>query len=289
MNTQINAIPDSSKPPEALTLVLGGTGKTGRRVAERLKSLGVQTRIASRSGTPPFYWNDRSTWDSTLKDVTAAYISYAPDLAIPGAREAVHGFVDAAVKQGVQHLVLLSGRGEREAQHCERIIRNSGVDWTVVRAAWFNQNFSEGEFLGMIQDGVIALPAGGVAEPFVDVNDIADVAVAALTEDGHNGEIYEVTGPRMLTFAEVAQEISLAAGREIQFIPISRQDFTTGIAESGAPEDIAWLMNYLFDTVLDGRNAYLSDGIQRALGRKPVDFADYAHRIARSGLWRVAA
>lgn len=141
----------------------------------------------------------------------------------------------------------------------------------------------------MILDGAITLPAADVAEPFVDVDDIADVAVAALTEDGHNGEIYEVTGPRMLTFTEVAKEISRAAGREVPFIQIPKDVFAGAIAQSGAPEEIVWLLNYLFDTVLDGRNAYVCDGVQRALGREPTDFTEFANRIAASGAWKVAA
>tara|TARA_R110002167_G_scaffold23131_6_gene82454 strand:+ start:6452 stop:7309 length:858 start_codon:yes stop_codon:yes gene_type:complete len=279
----------NAKSSENITLVLGGTGKTGRRVAEKLASRGVATRIASRSAEPCFDWNDQSTWDAALDGVTAAYVSYAPDLAIPGATEAIRDFVEKAVERGVRRLVLLSGRGEKEAQLCERIVQDAGVEWTVVRCSWFNQNFSEGEFLGMVLDGAITLPAGDVPEPFVDVDDIADVAVAALTEDGHGGEIYEVTGPRMLTFTEVAQEISRAASRDIQYIQIPKEAFATGIAESGAPEEIAWLLNYLFDTVLDGRNAYVCDGVQRALGRQATDFAEYARRIAGSGVWEVAA
>ena len=271
-----------SNPSTPITLVVGGTGKTGRRVVERLVSQGVETRVGSRSGDVPFDWNDRSTWDAALDGVTAAYITYAPDLAIPGATEAIQTFVDKAVAHGVRRLVLLSGRGEEEAQRCERIVQDAGVEWTVVRASWFNQNFSEGEFLGMVLDGAITLPAADTPEPFVDVNDIADVAAAALTEEGHNGEIYEVTGPRMLTFTEVAKEISLAAGREVQFIQLPKEAFASAIDESGAPKEIAWLLNYLFDTVLDGRNAYVCDGVQRALGREPTDFADFARRIAAS-------
>ena len=285
MSNEINNLESQT----GTTLVLGGTGKSGRRVAERLENRGVETRIASRSANPAFDWNDQDSWRAALDGVDAAYISYAPDLAIPGATDAVRDFVALAVEQGVQRLVLLSGRGEEEAQQCERIVQDAGVQWTVVRASWFNQNFSEGEFLGMALDGAITLPAGDVPEPFVDIDDIADVAVAALTEDGHNGEIYEVTGPRMLTFTEVAQEISLAAGREVQFIQIPNEDFAGAIAESGAPDDIAWLLNYLFETVLDGRNAYVCDGVQRALGREPTDFADYASRVAASGVWKVAA
>lgn len=268
-----------------LTLVIGGTGKTGRRVEERLEARGVETRIASRSANPSFDWNDTDTWDAALEGVTAAYITYAPDLAIPGATESIRAFVDRAVARGVKRLVLLSGRGEEEAQACERIVQQADVEWTIVRSSWFMQNFSEGEFLGMVIDGAITLPAADVAEPFIDVNDIADVAVAALTEEGHAGEIYEVTGPRMMTFAEVAQEITLAAGRDVQFVQIPAEAFAGAIAESGAPEEIAWLLNYLFETVLDGRNEYVCDGVKRALGRESADFADFARRIAARGTW----
>ncbi len=271
-----------------LTLIIGGTGKTGRRVAERLNARGVNTRLASRSANPSFNWNDPSNWDTVLAGVTAVYITFAPDLGIPGATLSIRKLVDQAVQQGVQRLVLLSGRGEQEAQACERIIQASGIEWTVVRCSWFNQNFSEGEFLGMVLDGAIALPAGDIPEPFVDVDDIADVAVAALCENGHAGEIYELTGPRMLTFTEVAQEISDATGRQVKFISIPSDAFAAAIAESGAPEEIAWLLNHLFDTVLDGRNAYLCDGVKRALAREPTDFSEYARRIAASGLWDVA-
>ncbi len=274
---------------EGLTLVLGGTGKTGRRVVERLVSRGVPTRVASRSANPSFDWRDRSSWDAVLDGVTAAYVSYAPDLAIPGATDAVRAFVERAAERGVQRVVLLSGRGEKEAQLCERVVQRAGIEWTVVRASWFNQNFSEGEFLDMVLAGEITLPAGEVGEPFVDVDDIADVAVAALTEDGHDGQVYELTGPRLLTFAQAVDEIARATRREIQYVQIPPEAFAAGIAESGAPDDIAWLLDYLFSTVLDGRNAHVCDGVNRALGRKPTDFAEYARRIAASGAWNIAA
>lgn len=272
-------------PSEGTTLVIGGTGKTGRRVAERLLTIGRKTRIASRSATPSFDWNDESTWDAALAGVTAAYISYAPDLAIPGATAAIHAFVTLAVDKGVRRLVLLSGRGEEEARACEQIVQQAGVDWTIIRASWFDQNFSEGEFLSMVLDGAITLPAADIPEPFVDVEDIADVAVAALTEEGHEYEIYEVTGPRLLTFTDVAREISKAAGREVRFLQIPKRAFNEAVAESAGSDDLVWLLNYLFDTVLDGRNAYLGDGVQRALGREPTDFADYARRIGAQGIW----
>lgn len=270
-------------------LVLGGTGKTGRRVAKLLQAKGIPTRVASRSASPSFDWNDAGTWSAALENVAAVYLSYAPDLAVPGATDTVRQFVAQAVDAGVKRLVLLSGRGEEEAQACERIVQETDLEWTVVRASWFMQNFSEGEFTGMVLDGAITLPAADVPEPFIDINDIADVAVAALTEDGHVHEIYEVTGPRLMTFTELANELSAAAGRTIPFVQITREAFADAIAESGAPENVAWLLNYLFETVLDGRNAYLSDGVQRALGREPADFSEFAKRIAERGVWNADA
>ena len=276
----------TSQHVEGVTLVLGGSGKTGRRVVQRLKSRGVPTRVGSRSGSPSFDWDKPEDWGAVLDGVTAVYISYAPDLAIPGATASIEQFVEMAVEQGVRRLVLLSGRGEEEAQACEKIVQATDVEWTVVRASWFMQNFSEGEFLRMVLGGTIALPAADVPEPFIDVNDIADVAVAALTEPGHAYETYEVTGPRLLTLSEVASEISEAADRDVSFVRIPADAFAKGIAESGIPEDVAWLLNYLFDTVLDGRNAYVGDGVKRALGREPGDFSAFARRIAERGTWQ---
>ena len=270
-------------------LVLGATGKTGRRIVERLEAKGVPTRRGSRSAVPSFDWNNEANWDAVLADVEAVYINYAPDLAMPGATDSIQALVDRAKQHGVKHLVLLSGRGEEEAQACERIIQTSGIDWTIVRASWFNQNFSEGAFVEMVQAGQITLPAVDTPEPFVDVDDIADIAAAALTEPGHAGELYEVTGPRLLTLAEVAAEISRASGREVQFGPVPHDAFVAEVAASGAPQDVVWMLDYLFATVLDGRNAYLTDGVQRALGRPPKDFADYAREIAATGAWRAVA
>ena len=270
------------------TLVLGGTGKTGRRVAERLQARGVQTGVASRTGDPPFDWDDQGTWDAVLDGVSAAYITYAPDLAIPGATDAVRAFVERAAEHGVRRLVLLSGRGEEEAQRAELLIQRPDVEWTVVRASWFAQNFSEGAFVEMVQAGDIALPAGDVGEPFVDADDIADVAVAALTEDGYAGQVYEMTGPRLFTFDEAVDEIAAASGRTIRYVQIPPEAFAAGVAEAGLPDDVAWLLGYLFDTVLDGRNAHLTDGVRRALGREPRDFGEFARKVAATGVWDAA-
>ncbi len=272
-----------------LTLVIGGSGKTGRRIVERLEALNVPVRIGSRSATPSFDWANEANWDACLKGVSAMYISYAPDLAMPGATDSIRELVARAKRAGVKRVVLLSGRGEEEAQACEKIVQDSGVDSTIVRASWFSQNFSEGAFLDMVLAGQITLPADDTPEPFVDCDDIADVAVAALTEEGHFGEIYEVTGPRALTFTDIAGVLSDATGRDIRFVQVPHDAFIAGAKESGAPEDVIWMLDYLFATVLDGRNSHLTDGVQRALGREPKDFADYAREMAATGIWRVAA
>jgi uncharacterized protein YbjT (DUF2867 family) len=280
---------EAGNTQERTTLVVGGTGKTGRRVAERLAARGLPARVGSRSDEPPFDWEDETTWAPALRDVGSVYVSYYPDLAIPGAVEAVSSFAELAVQNGVRRLVLLSGRGEEEAQRAERALQEvgqeAGTEWTIVRCAWFSQNFDENYLLEPILGGEVVLPAGDVPEPFVDAEDIADVAVAALTEEGHAGEIYELTGPRLLTFAEAINEISRAAGREIRFVPVSVEEYESVLAEQDVPPEFLSFLTYLFGEVLDGRNAHLADGVQRALGREPKDFADYAREAAATGVW----
>jgi uncharacterized protein YbjT (DUF2867 family) len=276
-----------------MTLVLGGTGKTGRRVAERLKARGMPTRVGSRSGEPPFDWEDAATWAPALQNVESVYVSYYPDLAIPGAPATVRAFAELAVQNGVRRLVLLSGRGEEEAQSAEQALREvgeeAGVEWTIVRCAWFMQNFDENYLLEPILAGEVALPSGDVPEPFVDADDIADVAVAALTEDGHAGQLYELTGPRLLTMEEAVGEISRATGREIRFVPVSLEEYEAVLAEADVPPEFLSFLTYLFGEVLDGRNASLTDGVRRALGREPKDFGDYARDAAATGVWSEAA
>ena len=267
------------------TLVIGGTGKTGRRVGERLTARGLPIRIGSRSGEPPFNWEDQATWAPTLRNVWAVYLTYYPDLAVPGAVDAIRSFVELAMASGIRRLVLLSGRGEEEAQRAEQVLQDSGADWTILRCSWFSQNFSENYLRDPVVSGEVVLPAGNIGEPFVDADDIADVAVAALTEDRHAGQLYELTGPRLLTFAEAVGEIAKATGREISYVQVSPEEYASALAEADLPAEFVWLVNYLFTTVLDGRNAHLTDGVQRALGREPRDFADYARATAAAGVW----
>ena len=270
---------------EIPTLVLGGTGKTGRRVAGRLMERGLPVRVGSRSGSPPFDWEEHSTWAPALEGTGAVYLTYYPDLAVPGAVEATRSFAELALRSGVRRLVLLSGRGEPGAEQAEQAVRDTGAELTILRSTWFMQNFSEDYWLEHLVSGEVPLPAGDTPEPFVDADDIADVAVAALTDDRHIGQLYELTGPRLLTFAEAVEEIAEAAGREIRYVPVSIEDYAAGAAAQGVPGEVIELLRFLFGEVLDGRNAHLADGVQRALGREPRDFADFAREVAAGGTW----
>ena len=265
-------------------LVLGSTGKTGRRIAQLLLEQGHTVKHGSRRADPPFEWEKPGNWPAVLQGVKAIYISFFPDLAVPGAPAAIEELTACALAAGVERLVLLSGRGEVNAQRCENIVRDSGTSFTLLRASWFAQNFNEGHLLEPVLGGVVALPAGDVREPFVDVDDIAEVAVAALIEEGHAGKLYELTGPRLLSFADAAREISKAAGRDIQYVPISSEEYRNAVTEH-AGEDLANMLTALMQEVLDGRNAWLGDGVQEALGREPRDFADYCRATAATGVW----
>lgn len=263
-------------------LVTNATGKTGRRVAERLRAAGRTVRAGSRRSDPPFDWERRATWAPALQGTSAAYVSYFPDLAVAGAPEAIEAFAADALAAGVERLVLLSGRGEEEAQRAEAALEASGAAWTIVRCSWFAQNFNEGFFRDLILAGEVALPSHvqAVPEPFVDVDDIADVAVAALLEEGHAGRLYELTGPELLTFATALDVIAQAADRPVRFTPIELERFAAAL-----PPELAGFLTYLFVEVLDGRNAQLADGVQEALGRPARPFREFARQAAADGAW----
>ncbi|MGV0152669.1 NAD(P)H-binding protein [Rhodococcus sp. GB-02] len=266
-------------------VVIGGTGKTGARVAQRLTAEGIPNRIASRASGTLFDWNDQTTWQPAMSGVEAAYVTYAPDLAVPGSSTHIEEFAELAYSEGVRRMVLLSGRGEPAAQKAEQVLADSDLEWAVVRASWFAQNFSEGYLLDPIREGHLALPVGGVGEPFIDVDDLADVAVAALTRTDLLGRVLEVTGPELLTFAEAVDTISTASGRAVEFERIGRQQFSDSMTEVGVPSDIVDLLTYLFAEVLDGRNQSVTGVVEEVLGRPARDFPTFAAEAARTGVW----
>ena len=270
-------------------LVTGGTGTTGRRVAQRLRARGVTPRVASRTSPCHLDWADPGTWDPALAGADAAWLAYAPDLAVPGSDDVLAAVTRRAAAAGVRRVVLLSGRGEPAAQRAEQAVRAaaevSGVAWTVLRCSWFVQNFTEGQFAGPLRGGELALPVGDVPEPFVDADDIADVAVAALLDDGHAGCTHELTGPRALSFAAAVAEVAAATGRPTRFRTVPTAQFTADLAAAGVPEDVVALLTHLFTEVLDGRNAAPTDGVRRALGRPATDLAEVVRHSAAAGCW----
>lgn len=267
-------------------LILGGTGKTGRRVAEKLKLLGYSNiRIGSRKESPAFDWENQDTWLDVLEGIETVYITFQPDLAIPSAVETIKKFTSLATNNGITKMILLSGRGEKEAQVCEKIVMSTAINWTIVRASWFNQNFSESVFLEPILNGFVALPRAEAFEPFTDADDIADVVVEAIINDKHKGQIYELTGPRLLTFPQVIEEISKATGRNIEFQSLTLDENVKLLKEYKLPDDYIWLVNYLFTEVLDGRNASVTNDIEKVLGRKAKDFIEFVKETALTGIW----
>ena len=267
-------------------LVIGGTGKTGRKVVQRLQEKNIEVRIGSRSAQIPFDWHDPSTWAAALEGMDKVYITFQPDLAVPGAYEAIQGLTEEAKRQGVRKLVILSGKGEKEAQRSEQVLIHSGLDYSIVRATWFSQNFSESFLLDPILAGQVALPKADTKVAFVDTDDIADMVVEALLKDVHNGEIFDLTGPRLINFREAVQEIASATGRTISFHPVSLEAYSEMLKQVGLGDDYVWLVNYLFSEVLGNeQNSYVSSDIERVLGRKAKDFSQYVKETAATGVW----
>ncbi|MDE3721308.1 NmrA family transcriptional regulator [Nocardiopsis sp. N85] len=265
-------------------LVTGGTGMTGRRVTALLTEAGVRVRVGSRAGEPRFDWHEPSTWDAVLDGVTGVYLCYHPDLAFPGAAEAVTAFAERAAAAGVRRMALLSGRGEKGAQNTEDMVLAAFPDTTVLRCSVFAQDFSESFFLPPLLEGALVLPMPDIPEPFVDLDDVARVAVRSLTEDGHGGAIHELTGPEAITFTEAVRVVGEVSGRQVRFQEVSAEEFVATMASAGAPEELAHGLVGLLEEILDGRNVEPTDGVERVLGRPATPFAEYARRAADA--WR---
>jgi len=266
-------------------LIIGKNGKTGSRVNQRLQTLGYATRAVSRSTIPAFDWENSATWPDAIKGVKSAYVTYQPDLAVPNATGAIREFVQVARENGLEHIVLLSGRGEEGAQRAEDILKGSGISWNVVRCNWFSQNFSESFMLEGILAGELILPAADTVEPFVDTDDIADVVVALLTDPCHRNKLYELSGPRALNFAQCIEEISEALGRPVKYTTVPIDTYINALREQGQPEDLQWLLRELFTVVFDGRNSLVTPGVEEVLGRPATDFKTYVNKTIESGVW----
>ncbi|QVQ52194.1 SDR family oxidoreductase [Spiractinospora alimapuensis] len=273
-------------------LVTGATGKSGRRVTRQLRDRGRSVRAASRGGEHHFDWTDDTTWDHALQGVESAYIVQLDGTPL------VRPFVERAKRNGVRRLVLASGRGIDDPDYVndqtgmlealldsEEAVRNSGLEWTISRPGWFAQNFSEGFFADAIREGELRLPAGAGAASFVDAEDIAAVVVAVLTEDGHNGQIYELSGPEAVTLTEAVATISEVAGRDIRYVALTVDEYIAELVGQGLPREDAAILADIAEPLRDGTDAYVSDGVPRALGRPPRSFAEFAKTTAAAGGW----
>lgn len=266
-------------------LVIGSTGKTGSRVFSRLQNKNADIRPASRNSEIPFDWYDETTWVKALAGISKAYITFQPDLAIPDSLSIITNFTQAAKAAGVQKLVLLSGRGEAEAIACEDVIRNSGIAFTIVRASFFMQNFSEGFWADSIAAKDFLILFVNAKEPFVDADDIADVVVAALLDNKHDGKTYELTGPELLSFQEVINKLSAALNTEIQLSQVPMGEYREILKSYQIPDDVIWLISYLFSEVLDGRNESVKNDIELVLNRKATSFDSYIEKATQAGFW----
>lgn len=273
-------------------LVTGATGKSGRRVVSQLRAKGLAVRAAARNGEHIFDWTDSGTWDAALEGVRSIYI-----VQLDGTK-LVRPFIERAVQHGVQRIVLASGRGIDNPDYAkdssgifegivdsEAAVRESGLEWTISRPGWFAQNFSEGFFADAILAGELRLPAGDGAASFVDAEDIAAVVVAALTEDRHAGQIYELSGPRAVTLTEAVATISEATGREIRYVPLSVEGYVAELVQQGLPPADAEAFADVIEPLREGTDEYVSDGVQRALGRPPRTFAEFAKSTADGSGW----
>lgn len=269
--------------------VVGATGKTGVRVLAQLQELGYSTRGLSRGvagkNHSTFDWTDRSTWQAALEGLSSVYVTYFPDLAVPCAEDDIRAFVELAKICDIKHIVLLSGRGEEGARRAEDVVRSSGLAWNIVRASWFMQNFSESFMHDGLKAGELILPEPKATEPFIDVDDIADVVVAALTRHELRNQLLEITGPELLSFIDGVNTIAYASGREIGFTTLPVETYLATARADGLPDDIGWLINELFVNVLDGRNESVTDTVERVLGRPARTFSSYVQAAASRGAW----
>ncbi|WP_428526169.1 NAD(P)H-binding protein [Roseibium sp.] len=267
-------------------LVIGATGKTGKRVAQRLEARGLAVRHGTRRSPIPFDWENPETWAASLNGIKTAYVAYSPDLAVPSAHGVIDAFVKAAEAAGLRRMVLLSERNEARAQACEQLLMSSSLEWTILRPSWFMQNFSEGGFLDDVLAGEVSAPDSGAGEPWVDLEDVADVAVAALLDDGHTGEVYEITGRELLTWDQAVRLIASVTGRDVAYRTSTPQEFEGTLIAAGFPAEDAAFVAGLVAEILDGKNASTADGLQRALGRKPRTFAQFTEDAHAAGCWK---
>ncbi|GAB7050533.1 NAD(P)H-binding protein [Catenuloplanes indicus JCM 9534] len=258
--------------------MLGPGGTVGRRVTARLRATGAEVRPVSRSTPVRFDWSAPETWAPALTGGSALFLM-APD-GVPVDPE----LIALAARTGLRRIVLLSSRaidvmGDGRLLDAERAVRDGGLEWSIVRADWFDQNFDEGFLRPAVEAGTVAIPVGGVRQTFADAGDIAAVAVAALTGDGHAGATHEVTGPEALTFGEACAIVGAAAGRQVHFDGTT-EAYRAAMTSFGVPEPQIARDVAAFAALAAAGDSTPLDTVERLTGRPPRRFADYAAAAA---------
>ena len=271
---------------DSTILVIGSTGKIGRHVVAGLRDHGATVKAASRRGPVHFDWHDEATWSQAVDGSDAVYLVDSQDAdQIPLLRR----FGALAAHRGVRSLVYLSARAAESANPAlderEQPVKDAGTEWTILRPSWFNQNFSEAPgFVRQLRAGELRLPAGQGRQPFIDARDIAEVAVAALTQQGHHGRSYDLSGPESIGFTEAVECIARAVGRELRYRAVDPEQFASR-PPAGVDAEVAKSYTRLMAEIAAGRTALLSDGVEQALGRQPRRFGDFAAETAPTGVW----
>jgi uncharacterized protein YbjT (DUF2867 family) len=274
----------------ATFLILGGTGKVGRRLTSALIEAGHNPRPASRHTAVRFDWADESTWPTALAGTDGLFI-VGPGSATDWSPRLSRLLV-AAKTAGARHAVLLSARAVEflpggAVDRAEQALRDGPLPWTILRPAHFAQNFTEAMFAP--RDGLIAAPAGTGREPFIDAADIADVAAAVLGRDRYHGTTLDLSGPVAVGFAEAAAALAEAAGMPVRYEDDSDDDHVQRLRAAGTPEGyIEWRMAML-GGIRRGDDAYLSDGVQQVLGRPATSLTAWAAREVPAAAWAPAA
>jgi uncharacterized protein YbjT (DUF2867 family) len=257
-------------------LVLGGTGKVGRRLTARLRDAGHDVRVASRSdaGDVRFDWHDPATHDAALAGADGVFV-VGPGSATDWS-PLLPAFLDRAHAAGVRHAVLLSARGveflpDGAVARAEAALRDGPLPWTILRPSHFAQNFTEAMFVPDA-GGRVAAPAGAAAHPFVDVGDVAAVAAEVLATGSHQGETLALSGPAALTFAEATELLTARDGLPRHYVAEDPAAHAAALRAAGTPEGyVTWRMAML-DGIRRGADAYVSDGVPRVLGRAATAF-----------------
>ena len=267
-------------------LVTAPNSKTGKQVVKLLKRENIPFRAASRSTSVPFDWENEKTWASAISGAHAVYVVIPPNLAFADMPQRLKAFLTYCEAVRVRRIILLSGRGEDEAAKIEEVALSNAIPTTVLRASWFAQNFSEGYFVEGVVNGQLAIPSKLVREPFIDTRDIAKAVVFALKDKSSNNYVFELTGPELLSFEDVAKKFTKHLDQSVTYVYMPIEDYINQLLQFGVSTDEIDLTRFLFGELLDGRNAYTTSDLSLLLGEQGTSFEQFIQHTKPSGVWQ---